>query len=105
MPTSIRSYTHTGVTCLHCRRTVTGYRYKCLICPNANLCYNCFNRSLSHSRNVGDHLSTHPMARLRKVGSTSGINAVSGLLGASPDSPAATGVRCGVCHNMAFGVR
>lgn len=48
---------HTTVTCDECKlKPLEGYRYKCLVCHNYDLCTNCEKSETIHSE--------HPMIRL-----------------------------------------
>jgi sequestosome 1 len=37
---------HVGVTCDGCERPVQGFRYKCVICPDFDLCGRCETKGL-----------------------------------------------------------
>ncbi|XP_014291044.1 sequestosome-1 [Halyomorpha halys] len=48
---------HTGVHCDGCQQNpLRGFRYKCLVCPDYDLCINCETSGNMHSH--------HPMARI-----------------------------------------
>ena len=52
---SLIKTTHHGVKCEKCgKNPITGYRYKCSVCPNFNLCQDCEQKnaaSLEHNHN------------------------------------------------------
>ncbi len=42
---------HNGITCNYCKKCpIVGYRYKCLECPEYNLCQNC-EKGAEHEHN------------------------------------------------------
>ncbi|CAF1355419.1 unnamed protein product [Adineta steineri] len=51
---------HAGVTCDGCNGPITGFRYKCFVCPNYDLCEKCSS--------AGIH-SEHNMIKITKPGS------------------------------------
>lgn len=38
VPDSFRGEEHAGVYCVCCHRNVVGFRYKCLVCPDYDIC-------------------------------------------------------------------
>ena len=38
VPDSFRGEEHAGVYCVCCHRGVIGFRYKCLVCPDYDIC-------------------------------------------------------------------
>jgi len=41
VPDSFRGEEHAGVYCVCCHRNVVGFRYKCLVCPDYDICARC----------------------------------------------------------------
>ena len=43
--TSSSSYSHSGVHCdMCCKKDIVGFRYKCVVCPDYDLCHDCWTR-------------------------------------------------------------
>lgn len=63
-------YVHEHVACDSCHPTsfspIKGVRYKCLICPDYDLCEGCEAQQHIEGRNDGNHVLTHPMAKITK---------------------------------------
>ena len=51
-PNTSRKECHTGVTCDSCNGPVLGFRYKCCICPNYDLCERCSAAGVHSEHNM-----------------------------------------------------
>jgi len=43
---------HTGVTCDNCQGSIVGARYKCVVCPNYDLCDSCSSSGIHSEHNL-----------------------------------------------------
>mmetsp|Transcript_3746 Transcript_3746/g.3646 ORF Transcript_3746/g.3646 Transcript_3746/m.3646 type:complete len:756 (+) Transcript_3746:48-2315(+) len=63
-------YVHKFVACDSCNPTnfvpLKGVRFKCLICPDYDLCQACELRQHVEEKNDGEHLFTHPMIKITR---------------------------------------
>ncbi|CUM47153.1 unnamed protein product [Debaryomyces tyrocola] len=61
---------HELVACDSCNPTnfvpIKGVRFKCLICPDYDLCQACESKQHVEEKNTGDHLYTHPMIKITR---------------------------------------
>lgn len=61
---------HELVACDSCNPTnfvpIKGVRFKCLICPDYDLCQACESKQHVEEKNNGDHLYTHPMIKITR---------------------------------------
>ncbi len=63
--------THPDITCDHCRKMdFSGLRYKCLCCPNYDLCEQCM--TLNEKDGEEFHVSSHLFVRVNKTRDTRG---------------------------------
>ena len=53
---------HSGIKCMKClKEPIVGYRYKCLICPDYNLCQKC------EEKNLINEFHSHDFIKFRKI--------------------------------------
>ena len=67
---------HLGITCDSClRMNFFGYRYKCAVCDNYDLCSDCFE----DRKQSGDHKTNHPLKVIRSPDVYSRFSTLFGL--------------------------
>jgi hypothetical protein len=86
--------THPSVTCDHCKQQISGtVRYKCLQCPNFDLCPDCEVKTAARDGKV--HPATHLFLKMRaaaqEYGSSNAVVENRSML-------VHTGVRCSSCQ-------
>ncbi|CAG0888362.1 unnamed protein product [Darwinula stevensoni] len=89
---------HQNVECESCHGPVRGSRYKCLQCPEVDLCHTCEARGTEHSH----HLFIRLPSRIPVVPLTPDLDGMTGESFASEEHP---GVSCNSCHQGVRGRR
>ncbi|CAG0888363.1 unnamed protein product [Darwinula stevensoni] len=89
---------HQNVECATCHGPIRGSRYKCLQCPEIDLCHTCKTRGTEHS----DHLFIRLPSRIPVVHLTPDLDATTGESLATEEHP---GVMCDSCHQGVRGRR